>query len=69
MDHRVFLFQADITYGRPTRDITRLLTKMATENFEMNGDADRNGETEVRKGNTDAENSSIASCPVILNQR
>lgn len=27
---------------------------MATENFEMNGDADRNGETEVRKGNTGA---------------
>lgn len=25
---------------------------MATENLEMNGDADRNGEAEVRKGNT-----------------
>lgn len=35
-------------------EIIVLISKMATENFEMNGDADRNGETEVRKGNTGA---------------
>lgn len=39
---------------------------MPTENLEMNGDADRNGEAEVRKGNTVSRYKGLASSSVML---
>lgn len=44
-----FLSEVHTINDRPIRNIKQVINKMASENLEMNGNAERNGEPEVRQ--------------------